>query len=190
MIIKLWPAGVCKRAIAINSVTLHVAVNLAFAAGMSTLSLNDPTTSNVLLPKVFRHIEKSNINLLKKFNKECLFFEWIYCYTVAMLLSMFAYISSTLNSCRLRWLVNDLVSVLFLAMSASAKNLYAVLKETYEEDWYDPQSFSSSLNVSNIYLLIIGHCMLPNGGFHNNRSDSLFVLCDSEVFMSYIWFNG
>ncbi|XP_067934367.1 myc box-dependent-interacting protein 1-like isoform X2 [Watersipora subatra] len=32
------------------------------------------------------------------------------------------------------------------AMTVAAKGLFAVMKETYEEDWYDPHSFNSSLN--------------------------------------------
>jgi len=38
-------------------------------------------------------------------------------------------------------------------MSVAARNLYAVLKETYEEDWYDPQTLSGNLNVSWLRLV-------------------------------------
>ena len=45
----------------------------------------------------------------------------------------------------------------FTAMSSAAKSFYNVLKETYEEDWYDPHAFNSSLNVStyvHVYMFI------------------------------------
>ena len=42
------------------------------------------------------------------------------------------------------------------AMSHAARSLCAVLREVYEEDWYDPHTVNSTLNVSTfIHFLIV-----------------------------------